>query len=515
MDDAGAPLMARGAAMLRAALALSMTLLLAAHVGSPDVYFSGVAGPYPVDVVIRPPQVVPGLAEVLVRTADPVVDRVVIRPVYWRAGEKGAPAGDVARPVRGAPDTYTGQLWLMAAGPYSVHVTLTGARGSGTAVIPVAAVATGQLALSTRLRWLLATLGILLLAGVATAIHAAVGESQVEPGEEIPPQRRRRARIVTLASLPLLALVVLGGARWWTAEARAYRRTLDRPLSTHAAVRDSAGAPMLVLQVLDSAWRMGARSPVMPDHGKLAHLFLARVDSLDGFAHLHPLMPDANTFATPLPPLPAGRYRVFADIVHENGMQRTLVDSFTLDRSLATATAASLDRDDAWFDGHAVPIAPSAAATLGDGATIEWAGRALPVAGQVGVLSFTLADADGRPLVVAPYLGMLGHAVVMRRDGRVFIHLHPSGTSSMASELAFAIRNRGDTTADGRLDLRHAMPMDSTAASQRLDSIAFPYAFPDAGAYRVWVQLRLRGEVRTVAFDFDVAPDTTGSRRGK
>lgn len=505
--------MSRAAALLRAALALTMTVLLAAHVGSPDVYFSGMAGPYPVDVVIRPPQVVPGLAEVLVRTTDVAVEGVVIRPVYWRAGEKGAPPGDDARRVRGSPDTFAGQLWLMAAGPYSVHVTLTGVRGTGTAIVPVAAVATGQLALSTRMRWLLATLGILLLAGVATAIHAAIGESQVEPGEQIAPERRRRARVITLASLPLLALVVLGGARWWKAEADAYRRTLDRPLATRAAVRDSAGTPTLVIDVLDSAWRMGARSPLMPDHDKLAHLFLVRADSLDGFAHLHPAMPDANTFATPLPPLPAGRYRVYADVVHENGMQRTLIDSVTIDPSIAAARSAPLDPDDAWFDGHAVPVADSTTAPLGDSATIAWAGATNPAAGEVGVLRFTLAGASGGPLKVAPYLGMLGHAVVMRRDGGVFIHLHPSGTSSMASEMAFAIRNRGDTTDDGRLKLDHAVAMDTLNATTRLDAISFPYAFPGAGSYRVWVQLRVRGEVRTAAFDVDVSPASVPASR--
>jgi hypothetical protein len=505
--------MPRAAATLRAALALAMAVLLAAHVGSPDVYFSGTAGPYPVDVVIRPPQVVPGLAEVLVRTTDPAVEAVVIRPVYWRAGEKGAPPGDDARRVRGSADTFTGQLWLMAAGPYSVHVTLSGVSGSGTAIVPVAAVATGQLELSTRLRWLLATLGILLLAGVATAIHAAVGESQVEPGEETPPQRRRRARLVTLLSLPLLALVVLGGARWWSAEARAYRRTLDRPLATRAAVRDSAGTPMLLLEVLDSAWRSGARSPVMPDHEKLAHVFLARADSLDAFAHLHPAMPDANTFAMSLPSLPAGRYRIYADVVHENGMQRTLTDSVTIDPSIAAERAASLDRDDAWFDGRASRVATTTSAPLGDGATIEWTGPLHPAAGDVGVLRFALADASGRSLAVTPYLGMLGHAVVIRRDGGVFIHLHPSGTSSMASELAFAIRNRGDTTAAGRLKMGHAMAIDSSITPKRLDAISFPYAFPSPGSYRVWVQLRVAGAVRTAAFDVDVSAARATSSR--
>ena len=120
-----------------------MVVLLAAHVGSPDVYFAGNAGPYAIDVTIRPPQVVPGIAEVFVRVADSSVTRVVVRPVFWRAGSKGAPTGDDAARVKGTPGAYSGTLWLMAAGSYSVHVIVSGPAGSGTAIVPVASIATG------------------------------------------------------------------------------------------------------------------------------------------------------------------------------------------------------------------------------------------------------------------------------------------------------------------------------------------------------------------------------------
>jgi hypothetical protein len=119
------------------------------------------------------------------------------------------------------------------------------------------------------------------------------------------------------------------------------------------------------------------------------------------------------------------------------------------------------------------------------------------------VLRFALHDDNGGALVVEPYLGMTGHAVVMRRDGGVYVHLHPSGTSSMASQMAFALRDRGDTTAKGRLR-SDSMAM-TMAAPAALTEISFPYAFPSAGSYRVWVQLRTAGRVRTTAFDVEVA----------
>ena len=40
------------------------------------------------------------------------------------------------------------------------------------------------------------------------------------------------------------------------------------------------------------------------------------------------------------------------------------------------------------------------------------------------------------------------------------------------------------------------MPMTGT--------VAIPFAFPNAGPYRIWVQVKRGGQVRTAAFDLDV-----------
>ena len=489
------------AGVLRASLALAMAVALAAHVGSPDVFRSGKAGPYAVDVVVRPPQVVPGIAEILVRVPDPRVTRVTVRPVYWRAGTRGAPSADDAKPVQGASGSFAGRLWLMAGGSYSVHVAVFGSAGTGTLVVPVGAVATGQLQLSPGLRWLLIALGTLLVAGVITAVHAAVGESQVPPGEPISRARRRRARVGAAIATPIMAMLVFGGARWWDAEATAYRRTLYRPMRTEAVVRDSAGVSTLMLRIADTNWREGRVSPLMPDHGKISHLFLARIDSVGVMAHLHPALVDFATLVTTLPPLPAGRYRLYADVVHETGFQRTLVDSIALAAPIAPAGVSRLDPDDAWFEGPIAVLPATRGVQVGDVA-ISWAGDPRPGAGKPGALRFSLRSVMGDSVRVEPYLGMAGHAVVIRQDGGVYIHLHPGGTSAMASEIAFTLRDRGDTTADGRLRLGDGtMPM---GAEQVLSELSFPYAFPSAGRYRIWVQLRVRGRVRTAAWDVDV-----------
>jgi len=126
----------------------------------------------------------------------------------------------------------------------------------------------------------------------------------------------------------------------------------------------------------------------------------------------------------------------------------------------------------------------------------------------------TVTNASGSPSTLTPYMGMGGHAMVLRRDAGVFMHLHPMGTASMTAQAQLMRRERGDTalldsapialvmgTTELTADVPHAMPgMPSTAPS----ALAFPFAFPTAGAYRVFVQVRRNGVVETAAFDVSV-----------
>jgi hypothetical protein len=526
VDGEGPPVirrLARGAA--RTAAIAAAALVTSAHVGSPNVFYDGQAGPYTVRVIVRPPEVVPGIAEVTVRVADVatvVAPRVVIRPVFWRAGAKGAPTGDDATPIAGAPGSYTGQLWLMTSGASSVYVTVSGERGTGTAIVPVPAVATARLGLGGPLKAILVVLGTLLFAGLLTIVHAATGEAQVAPHEAVDRHRRRRARLATALAAPLLAFMVLGGARWWRAVDAAYARTIYKPVAVRADVAAAGGgAHRLTLTVTDSVWRRGGYTPVMPDHGKLMHMFLIREPALDRFLHLHPVQRDSVTFETALPPLAPGRYRVYGDVVHESGFERTLATTVDVPAGAdasppagAVATAApvgALDADDSWSDVSAVVAAAGAPATapLPGGGSMTWRPDSAPlVAGRETTLRFIVRDAANAPADLEPYMGMMGHAVVARADGSVFIHLHPSGTFAMAARESFAIRDRGDTTAEGRLRLTDAgaprgSPGMAHAASAH-GEVAFPYAFPKAGPYRIWVQVRRGDEVATAAFDATV-----------
>ena len=485
------------------ALALAALVVLASgHVGSPDVYYRGAAGPYQVSVVVRPPGVVPGRADVTVRVEGGAARRVTVQPVFWATSTGGAPRPDEAAPVPGEPGVYRGELWLMTSGSYSVRVTVEGSAGTGTAFVPLNSVATRRLGMQPATGAALLALAAFLVAGVLTIVGAATREGTLEPGEGPDGRRRRRARIATAATAVLLVLVLTGGKRWWDAEDARYRRQLYRPLHVTTDTRTESGRTVLRLALDDTVWTSRRMTPLIPDHGKMMHLFLVRAPALDAFAHLHPEPVDSATFEVALPPLPAGSYRVYADVVHASGFARTLTDTVEID-----APAAGPGRpphgDDSWRIADAGPAAVSA---LEDGSTMTWERGTTPLAaGRPAPLTFVVRAPDGAPAALEPYMGMLGHAAVTREDGSVFVHLHPMGTISLASQLAFEHRRRGDTALSAlSAAAGHVAPAAAHEAHDAAGALTFPYASPTAGRYRVWVQVRRNGRVLTGAFDADV-----------
>jgi hypothetical protein len=506
--------MTRGRARLAGALGLAVVALSTmAHVGSPDTFFVGNAGPYPVRVVVRLPGVIPGRAQVTVRITDEAaakaVQRVTVNAGIWNVGVKSAPPPDTAAPVPGDPSIYAAELWFMAPTSYQLFVNVDGAQGAGTAVVPVLALATEQRGMGRSLGMILAGLGLFLSVGMLTIVGAAVRESVLTPGLEPDARRRRKSRLAVAGTAIFVVLALWGGSAWWSAEANSYRSfVLYRPFNSVAAVKAEGARRVLTLEIKDPRWTgkppaVARFNALMPDHGKLMHLFVVREPGLDAFAHLHPVpvTPAALAFDAELPALPAGRYRVYGDIVHESGYAQTLVAHADVPAPATTgsdATASHADPDDSWFEGDAALDAPSSRVTVADGATIEWRRGPNPIVEKDDqLLTFVAQDASGAPLSLEPYMGMLGHLAIAHEDGTVFAHLHPAGSISMAALQKFA-GQAGSATASMNPDAHagHVMPAPG--------DLSIPFAFPKPGRYRIWVQMKHDGRVMTAAFDANV-----------
>ncbi len=529
-----------------------------AHVGSPGVIFEGEVGPYKVMVNVNPPDVIPGTAQIQVYVTNSAVNKVWAKPIYWYAGDQGSPRADEALPVEGVEGQYEGLTWLMEPGAASIEITIEGPLGKSRVLVPVMASSTAQKEMEPSLGWILAGLALFLVILMVTILGASVSDALIVPGETQAGRSRRKTKGMVVAAA-LLSLLLYGGMSWWNNWAEDYRQFMYKPYQATSTVSDTDDGMKMTFSIDTSylAYRKNnlPLSYLIPDHGKLVHMFLVREGSLDAFAHLHPQRKDSLTFEVDLPPLPGGRYFVFADIVRGNGFQETIADTMEIKGDRAPGSILADTRQPGWLPSDpddtyilsnpALPEQPTLAGNnivvcgkpgvstpLPDGSTAVWEQETgTLVANKLYPMTFNMLDPDGEPARLEPYMGMMGHAVVMKHDGSVYIHLHPVGNYSSASQSLIQARIRDDNrlpalaSADTFRDsvdqvVAQIRAMDEPERNEYLmaqmghtkgqepegqhtghATVTFPYAFPEPGSYRIWIQMKRNGQVLNTAFD--------------
>jgi hypothetical protein len=484
-----------------AILLLTLSFSVHAHVGSPEVYFEGAAGPYHLLVKVSPPAMVPGIAEVQVRVTSGTVGSISVAPIYLNGRDQGLPpAPDSLELSAVDPQWFTGKVWMMESGSWEVRVEVAGAQGTGKLAVPVPVFARRTLPMEKALATLLFGLMLFLSIGIVSIVGAAAREGGLAPAATPSPRDRRLERIAMVFATVSVATILALGNWWWNAQAADLKhRVIYSTPPLHASLnRMDAGTghevDQLALRIDEDFWHKTRKDQwsmsLIPDHGHLMHLFLLRVPAIDRFYHLHPEQTSDGSFTMRLPAMSGGKYRIFADIVRGTGFPETLVTEIDLPN---VQGEPSSDDDSS---AAAPPFEPFATAVnvvqLSDGGRMVWEQdtRALK-AGQVSWFRFRVEDAENRPVNdLEPYMGMAGHAEFVRSDLSVFAHVHPAGSVPMAS-LMIVQQDLG-------------LPMDHSSAHAIPAEVSFPYGFPQAGEYRLFVQVKRHGHVETGVFDAHV-----------
>jgi hypothetical protein len=186
-------------------------------------------------------------------------------------------------------------------------------------------------------------------------------------------------------------------------------------------------------------------------HDKLLHLIVARRD-LSGFQHVHPELAKDGTWTIPLSWGAAGSYRVFADFDPAGkGAAMTLGADVHVGGEFTPKALPEIEPT-AKVDGYTVTL---------DGGDIT--------AGKASMLDLKVSK-DGKPVKdLQPYLGAYGHLVALRQGDLGYIHVHPQGEPG-----------------DGKTDPG--------------PEISFHTEAPSAGAYRLYLDFKHDGKVRTAEF---------------
>lgn len=198
-------------------------------------------------------------------------------------------------------------------------------------------------------------------------------------------------------------------------------------------------------------------------HERRMHLILVRRDGT-GFQHLHPEMDEAGTWTAAIRLAEPGVYRAFADF-SVGGEQHTL--------------ASDLFVSGGSFQARPFPAPSPLDSTSGYDVSLE-AGEL--VAGEPSSLSFAVTRGGTEVDDLGPYLGAKGHLVALREGDLAFLHVHPE-----------------------EADSEHGHGGHPAATEQPSgNEVAFAATFPTAGHYRLYLQFKHEGAVRTAEFTVSV-----------
>jgi hypothetical protein len=188
-------------------------------------------------------------------------------------------------------------------------------------------------------------------------------------------------------------------------------------------------------------------------HEQLMHMIIVSKD-LSSFAHLHPTYTSGGVFKVEYVFPQAGEYTLFADFTPTGSGKVLKRETFT-----AAGVAVS-----------PVPlVADYTAPKTIDGVNVKMSFDHLMAGMELG-LKFTLTDAaTGKDITtLQPYLGAVGHVVIVSEDTQTYIHVHP------------------------------------TDESQRGPTADFMAAFPTTGKYKVFAQFQYNGKLIVAPFVVEI-----------
>ena len=183
-------------------------------------------------------------------------------------------------------------------------------------------------------------------------------------------------------------------------------------------------------------------------HEKLVHLIVVR-DGLDEFAHLHPEVDATGDLTVEYVFPKSGTYRLFADHRPKGESPGLAIGELIISGTDAPAAALVADTAEVVTMGE---IKAHIDVLKGDHET---------------TVRFRLVDKEENAVTdLEPYLGAMGHLVIISSEGRDYVHAHPLSEARTAPN----------------------------------GVVEFAAHFPKAGLYKAWGQFQRGGSVFTIPF---------------
>lgn len=209
-------------------------------------------------------------------------------------------------------------------------------------------------------------------------------------------------------------------------------------------------------------------------------------DDLSYFNRLYPDYRGDGLFITSQTLPRGGKFKIYADYTPTQGVQEVAQHAFSVEGKTAAPVPLILDKMIGGWAKTRVVSRPESQPDAVGGETYNVAlmpGRL--VAGKAAMLRFRISDAQDKIVTdLQPYLGAMGHAVILSADSKIYL--------------------RADIS-----DLTNSDLMNDKSSTRNADSghsdVMFQTVFPAAGTYKIWGQFQHKDRIITAPFVLNVA----------
>lgn len=252
-------------------------------------------------------------------------------------------------------------------------------------------------------------------------------------------------------------------------------------------------------------------------HDQLMHLVVVS-RNMSFYDHIHPIYRGNGTFTISYTLPRAGQYRLYADYVTAAMQHEVARHDLTVAGNNPLPSQLKYIPDTPqgmWiikhFRSHEEGKEPVPNATQYEVALMP---MPFPVrAGAETMLHFQIRDAKGKPLTdLQPYMGAMGHAVILSGDGEVYLHTHPddkempematANTGNSSKIKGTSVRRNQTAPTNEMASMMKILPPDTRGGPD----IIFHAMFPKPGFYRVWGQFMRKNRVITADYTLFVLP---------
>jgi hypothetical protein len=455
---------------------------------------------------------VPGTMLIDLSLTAPASREVPVAVRAWASVESTRPADPMStvRLLPGDAGPYPTQVRVDRAGPWDIELELAKDVGAvSTARIPVTVTLPLEDPAETSRSIFYAAAGLIAVTGPAVAVLARRRSRRVPAvamAVTVPATVCALAVAVTLSvvRLPPVDPAADDGGSGAAAALAANPAHVNVGLAAVAG-QPRVGRPTVLEFVLTDGSTGQPVDDVKPHHEALLHVAVIGTSAQD-FAHVHPARVAPGRYRLAWTPTGPGPHDVEIELTRGLPGQSTDLGNQVIERTIQVAGRTTA--------GRSSGPAPAPVGGLGKrrvaGLAVDVRATGPLVAGEPVGFEATVTDA-GRPVGLAPWLGMTGHLMIRNPRTELFAHVHAIGPMAPVPALAgvrtdgmdpmeqqlFSVRGR-DAVPDEPMTAQD----DGPAAGDSV--IRFAYTFPAAGRYDAWMQFRPGDRVVTVPLRLEV-----------